>query len=209
MLDLPSAVETVRQVREYIDVIEVGTLLCLSEGMKAIRDLSSNYNNKTIVGDVRIVRAGGKIAEMVFDAGAHWVTVVSEAPIETIEAAVRVSQRYNGQVQIELGNDWDPEMARKWRDLGIEQLIYHSTAEVEEVGGSVWTGQALNQIQEMAKMGFKVSVTGGIKPEVIPVFAGIPVFAFIAGRAIWKTGFPDQAAFDFQNAIAKNFHGLN
>lgn len=207
MLDLSSAMKVTQQVQEYIDVIEVGTLLCLSEGMKAIRDLSAAFPNKTIVGDVRIVRAGRNIAEMAFQAGAHWITVVSETPLATIAATIDVAKKYNGQIQLELGEHWDPQMAQKWRELGIEQLIYHSTNEVTEVDGYIWSQPALNQIQEMTEMGFKVTVTGGIKPNVISRFVGIPVFILIAGRAIWQADSPRQVALELRETITKNFKG--
>jgi 3-keto-L-gulonate-6-phosphate decarboxylase len=50
-------------------------------------------------------------------------------------------------------------------------------------------------------MGFKVTVTGGVKPADIPLFAGVPVYIFIAGRAIVKANDPATAAQEFQKAI--------
>ena len=203
--DLQQALAVTEQVYEAVDIIEVGTLLCLSAGMDAVRQLRARYPEATILGDVRIVRAGGKIAEMVFDAGANWVSVVGEAPVETIAAAAEVARSRGGEVQVELADNWNDTQVMAWRDLGIEQVIYHSTAEVGATGGSVWTPEALKTISSFADMGFKVTVTGGITPDTIPVFAGLPVFVFIAGRAIWAAEDPATAARRFGDVITKTF----
>ena len=54
-------------------------------------------------------------------------------------------------------------------------------------------------------MGFKVTVTGGVKPEEIPQFAGVPVFVFIAGRGIYAAADPAAAAEHFQEVIAATY----
>ncbi len=56
--DLPSALSPLQKAADYIDVIEVGTILCLSEGMHAVRIIRSLFPHKTILADVRIAEAG-------------------------------------------------------------------------------------------------------------------------------------------------------
>lgn len=202
VLDLNDALEAARRARDSIEIIEAGTLLCLSEGMRAIRSLRAEFPEKTIVGDVRIVRAGRNIADMAFDAGANWVTVVGEAPMVSIEAAVKVAEIYGGEIQVELNHGWTLEQAREWRQLGIEQVIYHSTAEVEAVGEG-WPEKSLDTICRLALMGFKVTAAGGIEIETIPSFAGVPVFAFIAGRSVVKAPDPSVAARQFKDAMGR------
>lgn len=205
MLELPNALRVTEQVGGSIDVIEVGTLLCLSEGMNAIRTMRSKFPEHTIVGDVRIVRAGKNIAEMTFDAGADWVSVVGEAPYETIEGAAKAAEKYQGEIQIELSDTWTSDQVQMWLDLGIRQVIYHSTSEVVAIGGTVWTPQAFDTIRKMTEQGLNVSVTGGIQPDVITGFNGISVFVFIAGRAICDASDPASAAKEFQDAIAQTY----
>ncbi|KRN44347.1 hypothetical protein IV41_GL000486 [Limosilactobacillus ingluviei] len=50
-------------------------------------------------------------------------------------------------------------------------------------------------------MGFKVSVTGGVKPEVLKLFEGVDVYTFIAGRAITNADDPHAAAQSFRDEI--------
>ncbi len=124
--DLPSALGPLQKASPFLDVIEVGTILCLAEGMGAVRTIRSLFPEKILLADVRIVEAGGLISKMAFEAGADWVTVVSGAQLSTMEAVAREAQKHNGEVQIELFDGWTFEAARQWRDLGIRQVITHS-----------------------------------------------------------------------------------
>ncbi len=202
VLSLDTALEAARLASESIDVIEAGTLLCLSEGMHAVRALRQEFPNKTIVGDVRIVRAGKNIADIAFDAGADWVSVVGEAPMESIEAAVKVAESYNGEIQVELNHDWTERQAQQWRDLGVRQAIYRSTAEVAAVGGG-WSADSIEIVKRLSELGFDVTVTGGIQIETIPMFEDIPVYVFITGRSIVKADDPADTARRFKEAIGQ------
>ena len=52
-------------------------------------------------------------------------------------------------------------------------------------------------------MGFKVSVTGGLNLDTIKLFKDVPVYTFIAGRAITGKADPALAAQKFQDEIKK------
>lgn len=52
-------------------------------------------------------------------------------------------------------------------------------------------------------MGFKVTVTGGLALEDLPLFKGIPIHVFIAGRGIRDAASPVEAARQFKRSIAE------
>jgi 3-dehydro-L-gulonate-6-phosphate decarboxylase len=205
--DLPSALGPLQKAHSHIDVIEVGTILCLSEGMQAVRVIRSLFPQKTILADVRIAEAGSIISKMAFDAGADWVSVVSGAAPDTAEVVLKEarSRGLENDVQIELSDGWTWDMAKKWAALGIQQVITHRSRDAEAKGSLTWSQKDFDQIHRLAGMGFKVTVTGGVNPADIPLFAGVPVYIFIAGRAILKAADPAAAAKAFQDAIAQTF----
>ena len=43
---MDSAYETTRLIAEEVDIIEVGTILCVGEGVRAVRDLKALYPHK-------------------------------------------------------------------------------------------------------------------------------------------------------------------
>jgi len=205
MLELQTALDVLEKVHEHIDVIEVGTIVCLSEGMHAVRKIRELYPEHTILADVRIVKAGAVIAKMAFDAGADWVSVVAEASSETVEAAVNEARARSKDVQIELADSWTNEQLKLWRKLDIEQLIYHPASEVSDFNKDKWHQGNLDTVQRLYDLGFKVTVTGGMKASDIAKFKDVPVFTFISGRAIAKADKPTESAKAFQDAIRNTF----
>ena len=136
--DLPSALRPLQKAAPHINVIEVGTILCLAEGMQAVRVIRSLFPEKTILADVRIAEAGSIISKMAYDAGADWVSVVSGAAPDTAEVVLKEAQSRGKDVQIELSDGWTWEMAQKWADLGIQQVITHRSRDAETKGNLTW-----------------------------------------------------------------------
>ncbi|NNF48208.1 MAG: 3-keto-L-gulonate-6-phosphate decarboxylase, partial [Desulfofustis sp.] len=160
-LDIPSALEATRALADEVDVLEMGTILCYAEGSKAVGILRALYPEKTIVADLKAADAGGTVAEIVFSQGANWMTVICNAPYATMEAALEVARKYNGDLQIELYGDWTFDHARKWREIGLTQAIYHRGRDAG-LAGQQWGEEDLEKIRKLADMGFEVSVTGGL-----------------------------------------------
>ena len=201
--DLPSALSPLQNAAQYIDIIEVGTVLCLSEGMQAVRVIRSLFPEKTILADVRIAEAGGIIARMAFEAGADWVSVVSGAAPSTAEIVYGVAQEFGGEVQIELSDGWTWAQAKHWRSIGIDQAIIHRSRDAEALGNLNWSAAELAKISRLSDMGYRVTVTGGVGIDDIKTFAGIPVYIFISGRAICNAAAPADMASAFQQEISR------
>lgn len=112
---LASAYETTRLIAEEVDIIEVGTILCVGEGVRAVRDLKALYPHKIVLADAKIADAGKILSRMCFEANADWVTVICCADINTAKGALDVAKEFNGDVQIELTGFWTREQAQAWR----------------------------------------------------------------------------------------------
>lgn len=77
---MDSAYETTRLIAEEVDIIEVGTILCVGEGVRAVRDLKALYPHKIVLADAKIADAGKILSRMCFEANADWVTVPTSTP---------------------------------------------------------------------------------------------------------------------------------
>lgn len=201
-LDIRSALEATRSLADEVDVLEMGTILCYAEGSKTVGMLRALYPEKMIVADLKAADAGGTVAEIVFSQGANWMTLICNAPYATMEAALEVARKYNGDLQIELYGDWTFEQAKKWREIGLTQAIYHRGRDAG-LAGQQWGEEDLGKIRRLVDMGFEVSVTGGLYAGDLGIFQGIPVKCFIAGRGLYGAENPAQAARDFKDAINK------
>lgn len=195
---LENALGIVKQAGPEVDVVEAGTILQLQEGIKAVRCLRHMFPDKIVVSDTKCADAGGTVAKHSADAGANWMTMICCATIPTMQAA----KKELTDLQVELYGDWTWEQAKQWREIGIDQAVYHQSRDAL-LAGEVWGEKDLNVVKKLIEMGFKVSVTGGLTVDTLKLFKGVPVFTFIAGRAITGADDPHAAAKALRDEITK------
>ena len=118
------------------------------------------------------------------------------------QGALDVAKEFYGDVQIELTGYWTWEQAQQWRDAGIGQVVYHRSRDAQ-AAGVAWGEADITAIKRLSDMGFKVTVTGGLALEDLPLFKGIPIHVFIAGRSIRDAASPVEAARQFKRSIAE------
>ncbi len=201
--DLPSALGPLQKAAPAVDIIECGTILVLGEGMGAVREIRALFPDKPILADVRIAEAGSIIARMAFEAGASLVSVVAGASMTTVTQVVAVAREFGGQVQVELADEWyDPDKAHQWHDVGVQHVIVKRSRDREAAGDLSWKPSDVARVDELAAMGFTVTVTGGMSAKDLPTFAGHPVGIIIAGRSVVSAESPLEAAQELQAAIA-------
>lgn len=201
-VDLPSALAPLQQAAAHIDIIECGTILVLSEGYRAVRIIRALFPDKKILADVRIAEAGAKISRLAFEAGADLVSCVAGASMTTIRQVCTVAEEFAGEVQVELADEWyDPERARAWYDAGVRHVIVKRSRDREAAGDLSWKPEDLDRVDELASIGFTVTITGGVNAKDLPAFAGRRVGIVIAGRAIVGANDPEAAARTLRNTI--------
>lgn len=181
--ELKPALDVAKNVSGFVDIIEVGTILAFGAGMESVKTLRQLYPDHILVCDLKTTDGGAILAKMAFSAGANWLTVSAAAHIATVEACKKVADEFKGEIQIELYGHWTLEDAKAWRKLGIKQAIYHRSRDAE-LAGVGWGEEDLVKMRQLSDLGLELSITGGIVPEDIHLFAGIKTKAFIAGRAL-------------------------
>ncbi|NLU15506.1 MAG: 3-keto-L-gulonate-6-phosphate decarboxylase UlaD [Serratia liquefaciens] len=199
---MDDAYRTTRLIADEVDIIEVGTILCVAEGVRAVRDLKALYPDRIVLADAKIADAGQILARMCFEAHADWITVICCADINTTKGALAVAKEFDGDVQIELTGFWTWEQAVEWRQAGVQQVVYHRSRDAQ-AAGVAWSDEDIAAIRRLADMGFKVTVTGGLALGDLPLFQGIPIHVFIAGRSIRDAADPVAAAREFKRTIAQ------
>ncbi len=201
---LVDALASLRQYDEAIDVIEVGTILHVAEGIEPVRVLRALYPEKIILADIKGADAGSLLAKLCYDAGATWMTAICSADVATMIGMKKTGLSYGDDrdVQIELYGDWTFEHAKAWKEAGLEQVVYHRSRDAQAAGKG-WEQSDLDKIQQLADMGFKVTITGGLDIPDLVLFKDIPVYCIIAGRSIRDAKNPLEAAKAFQAEISR------
>jgi 3-dehydro-L-gulonate-6-phosphate decarboxylase len=203
-VDLPSALAPLQKAAPSIDIIECGTVLILAEGLRAVREIRALFPDKEILADIRIAEAGKLLSTMAFEAGASLVSVVAGASMNTVKQVCQVAAEHGGEVQIELADEWyDAAKAQQWRDAGAQHVIVKRSRDREAAGDLSWGEADIARVDELAAMGFTVTITGGIKLADLETFRGHPVGIIIAGRSVAGSDDPLAAAAELQAAIGE------
>ncbi|EDS93337.1 L-xylulose/3-keto-L-gulonate kinase [Escherichia albertii TW07627] len=187
-------------LKDSVDIVEAGTILCLNEGLGAVKALREQCPDKIIVADWKVADAGETLAQQAFAAGANWMTIICAAPLATVEKGHAMAQNCGGEIQIELFGNWTLDDARDWHRIGVRQAIYHRGRDAQ-ASGQQWGEADLARMKALSDIGLELSITGGITPADLPLFKDIRVKAFIAGRALAGAVNPAQVAADFHAQI--------
>lgn len=193
--DAEEAIETAKLVGDIVDVLEVGTVLLYEEGSKPISRIRELFPDKMILADPKCADAGDVVGRNLAKHGADAMTCISAAEINTILSA----KKHIDNIQIELFGEWTMSRAKEWLENGIDHVIYHQSRDNDVT----WGEKDLSKVQELIDMGFKVSVTGGLKANNLKLFKGIAIDTFIVGRDITGAEDPAEAAELFQKEISK------
>ncbi len=201
---LQDAIESIELYGHIIDIVEVGTILHVAEGLNATKKMRELFPHKIILDDIKGADAGKTLAELCFNAGADIMTAICSADINTMIAMKKVGSTFSKKrdVQVELYGDWTFSDAQKWFDNGIDQVVYHRSRDAE-LAGKTWEQADLDKIGTLAKMGFKVTITGGLNKEDLILFKDYPIYCVIGGRSIRNAENPAQAAQDFKDEIER------
>jgi len=200
--DLAPALAMTQITHKEVDIIEIGTPLSKSAGMLAVQIVRELCPDKLILADIKSPDVGGGESKMAFDAGADWMTVLGAAPLDTVKLALEeANSRPGKEMFIELTGIRDIiGRAQEWRDLGVERMVYHRGWDEGNLSRT-WDKKDREIIQELTKMGFQISVAGGLGLDMIPFFEGLEISVFIIGRAIRETDDPAESARQFRKAI--------
>lgn len=203
-LTIEDAIKDVEKVRAEIDVIEVGTILISSQGVQAVKKISSVFPEKIIVADGKIADAGNVFAKMFFSNGAQFTTAICAAETPTMKSILDEAAKYKTkkELQVELTSHFTWEQVDEWKKIGITQIVYHRSRDSQSAG-VLWSNKDLHDIEKLSNMGFKMTITGGITVDDIRFFQKIPIYIFIAGRAIRNAPDPKIAAQNLKKEISK------
>ncbi|WP_085524518.1 3-hexulose-6-phosphate synthase [Tuberibacillus sp. Marseille-P3662] len=198
LITTEEAIELVKEVEPYIDVVEIGTPVVINEGLSSVNKMKTAFPNLKVLADLKIMDAGGYEVMKAAEAGADIVTVLGATDDETIKGALEEAKKNGKQLLVDMINVKDFEQRAKEIDqLGVDYICVHTGYDRQAVGENAF-GQ-LETIKRVVKNA-KTAIAGGIKKDTLAEVVKLNPDHVIVGGGI--TGESDKAA------VAADMHKL-
>lgn len=207
--DSPESLAVIPQVKDSIDIVEVGTPLLKRFGLSAISTASALSGGLPVLADTKTMDGGGIEADMVFQAGARFMTVLACASSETLRSAEEAAERHDGFVVVDtLGHPDPADCLGRHRGARVGFILLHSGYDLLE-GGSVRADEQAALLRSSATVpGAPVAVAGGINAGNIGELRDVGVSLVIAGSSISTAADPASAARELRAGLADAGLGL-
>jgi len=201
-LDFPSLAPSLHllgQVREFFDIVEVGTPLILAEGMRAVTALKRAAEGLALVADLKIMDAGDLEARIALDAGADLVTVLALAHEETIQRVIEAARRAGREAMVDLIGVDDPSARLSaLTRAGVELVCCHTAFDRQ---GSGERPTAMLSAVRRAAPAMRIAVAGGIEPRRIRELLPFAPEIVIVGGYVARAPNPHAAAKALREAL--------
>ncbi|MCR8658755.1 3-hexulose-6-phosphate synthase [Paenibacillus endoradicis] len=201
LVDIQGAIEVVKQVESYVDIVEIGTPIIINEGLHAVKALKETFPNLTVLADLKIMDAAGFEVMKASEAGADIVTILGVAEDASIQGAVEEARKQGKQILVDMIAVKNlAERALQIDAFGVDYICVHTGYDLQAVGQNSF--EDLRTIKAVVKNA-KVAVAGGIKLETLPEVIAVQPDLIIVGGGI--TGHADiqAAAAQMQQLIQK------
>jgi len=171
-------------------ILEAGTPLIKSEGIRAVKELKSRFPDKTIFADMKIMDTGYLEAKMAAEAGANIVQVLGAAPDDTIKEAVKAGKEFDVKICCDLIGIKNPvERAKEFENLGVDYVNLHIG--IDQQTKSEFPYPTLKRLCD--EVNIPVVAAGGINDINIDAIKKFNVDTVIVGGFITKSEDPGKA----------------
>jgi 3-hexulose-6-phosphate synthase len=199
LISLEQAMNLLKDVAPYVDIIEAGTPLIKQEGLQVVKVFKQTYPDKLIFADLKTMDAGELEAELAFQAGADITTVLAVANNATITGAIAAAQKYGKTVTADMiGVQNRLQRAMELKQLGIQSLEMHWG--LDEQSQHHWDFSELQSIRDT--VGIPFAVAGGINATTINQVQMTGADVVAVGGAIYSAASPGTMAKELREKIS-------
>ncbi|PLT31948.1 3-hexulose-6-phosphate synthase [Bacillus sp. V5-8f] len=185
LVNIPEAIELVKEVEEHIDIVEIGTPVVINEGLRAVKEVKAAFPNLKVLADLKIMDAAGYEVMKASEAGADIVTILGAAEDQSIKGAVEEAKKQGKKILVDMIAVKDLEgRAKELDEFGVDYICVHTGYDLQAVGQNSF--EDLKTIKRVVKNA-KTAIAGGIKLETLPeVIKAQPDLVIVGGGITGK-----------------------
>ncbi|MGG1688475.1 3-hexulose-6-phosphate synthase [Heyndrickxia ginsengihumi] len=166
LVNIPEAIELVKEVEDYIDIVEIGTPVVINEGLRAVKEVKAAFPNLKVLADLKIMDAAGYEVMKASEAGADIITILAQAEDMSIKGAVEEAKKQGKKILVDMIAVKDLATRAKEVDaMGVDYICVHTGYDLQAVGKNSFAD--LQTIKSVVKNA-KTAIAGGIKLETLP-----------------------------------------
>lgn len=200
LTDLNFAIEIAKELQARWDILEIGTALFLSEGLRSVELIRNRFPEAAILADTKIIDSGKLLAETVCKAGADIISVVSAASEETIKQSVAAAKSNGRKVLLDhLSQNWHSKELIEKSKLGVDLVGLHLPKDLQ--GVFKLDHESIELISR--ETGAQLSIAGGITPDKVAALKGLPIHVFVVGGFLLNAINKKESAEQFKYRIFK------
>ncbi|TDM02235.1 3-hexulose-6-phosphate synthase [Macrococcus carouselicus] len=165
LVDIPGAIEVIKEVQDHIDIVEIGTPVVINEGLKAVKEVKETFPDLTVLADLKIMDAAGYEVSQASEAGADIITILGVSEDESIRGAVEEAKKQGKEILVDMIAVKDIAIrAKELDELGVDYICVHTGYDLQALGKNSF--EDLATIKSVVKNA-KTAVAGGIKSETL------------------------------------------
>ena len=198
-LSFEEAMKLLELVKDDVDIVEVGTPLLMRYGTMPVREILKAYPHLEVLFDSKIMDAGRFEAEIAFEAGAQYVTVLGVTDDATIAQVAQCAGAMGRKSMADLICVDDlKERTASLEALGIDIVAVHTGVD-RQAQGATPLGD-LRLLRECVKTA-QVAVAGGINARTVGAYMEYSPDIIIVGGGITHAKDPASAARSIRETI--------
>ncbi|MGX1191581.1 3-hexulose-6-phosphate synthase [Metabacillus sp. SLBN-84] len=185
LVNIPEAIQLVKEVEEHIDIVEIGTPVVINEGLRAVKEVKEAFPHLKVLADLKIMDAAGYEVMKASEAGADIVTILGAAEDMSIKGAVDEAKKQGKKILVDMIAVKDlAERAKQVDEMGVDYICVHTGYDLQAVGKNSF--EDLQTIKNVVKQA-KTAIAGGIKLETLPeVIKAQPDLVIVGGGITGK-----------------------
>jgi 3-hexulose-6-phosphate synthase len=195
--DLDKALIIAKEVEEFVDIFEIGSLLIYKNGDAAIRRFKETFPQKTLLADAKIADRSKEAISICTEAGADWVTVMAGTGRNVVHTACTAAHEQGKRIMLDLMDASSlGQSALDAKSLGVDALLFHKPSDED-------TQMMFLDMWDMLKGNtpLPIFVSGPITRETIKDVLHLQPYGIVVGKAITDAANPREEAEYFYKLV--------